>query len=91
MHKPRMALDSLPSSSPAVAADIADLDSVTIPAGVTFAGCDSVQVVDDDILEGVEDMTFTISSVTSVIDVTIGTPDTHTVLLIDNDGQCFVF
>ena len=43
--------------------------------------------MDDDILEGAEDMTFTMSGVVSDADVRIALPSTITVNILDNDGQ----
>ena len=43
--------------------------------------------MDDDILEGVEDMTFTMSGVVSDADVRIVSPSTITANILDNDGQ----
>ena len=66
--------------------DINSFDSILLDDS-SLSACVEVDIVDDDILEGAEDMTFTMSGVVSDADVRIVSPSTITVNILDNDGQ----
>ena len=67
-----------------------NFNSIRIVAGAISA-CDAIQVRDDTILEGDEEITFSINGVVSVLAVTVVAPTSHTLTIQDNDGQSICF
>ena len=63
--------------------------TTTISAGLvtSSSSCASLRIIDDPFLEGDHQLTFTIDGVTPMAGVSFGSPTTHVLTIMDNDGE----
>ena len=65
---------------------------VTFPANIVDDGmtaCVDIPITDDDLIEGDQTFTVTVTLVTTDMNVMIGLPSTTTVTITDDNCKCF--